>query len=305
MNVRSELFEARNAVTWRLGRQALKLRKSSPEILFAAGVAGVVVGTVLACRATLKVHEVNEKAEHDKKMADGMYEVGNPEYSETDHRRDLALVQLRRVAGIARIYGPAIGVGIVSVGMLRKSHNILNTRNAGLMAAYAVLDKGFNEYRERVLELVGPEKEKELRYGFEEREFVTETKNGPKVIHKNTVDVRKPTSVYARVFGDFNQNWSPQPEYNVIFLRAQQNYANDMLNARGHVFLNEVYDFLGLERTKAGAVVGWVKGSGGDDCIDFGIFDGQNMDGFYDFVTGREGSIVLDFNVDGVIYDKI
>lgn len=297
--------DARNAVTWRTGRQVLKFQKSSPEILFAVGVTGVVVGTVLACRATLKVHEINETAEADKKTADAMHEVGSPKYSDADHRRDLAKIQVRRIASITKLYGPAIGVGVLSIGALRKSHNILNARNAGLMAAYAALDKGFSEYRERVLELVGPDKERELRYGSEEREFVTDTKNGPKVVNKNTVDINKPTSIYARLFTEFNPNWSPQPEYNVIFLRAQQNYANDMLRARGHVFLNEVYDMLGLDRTTAGAVVGWVLNGEGDNCIDFGIFEGQNQDGFFDFVTGREGSIMLDFNVDGVVHDKI
>jgi hypothetical protein len=63
---------------------------------------------------------------------------------------------------------------------------------------------------------------------------------------------------------------------------------------------------LGIDRSKAGSVVGWVitKEGTGDNFIDFGVFDGDNPRA-RDFVNGREGSILLDFNVDGVIYDKI
>jgi hypothetical protein len=70
------------------------------------------------------------------------------------------------------------------------------------------------------------------------------------------------------------------------------------------VFLNEIHDMLGLERTKAGAVVGWVMGGDGDERIDFGVFKANEYMG-QEFVNGNERSILLDFNVDGVIYDKI
>ena len=92
-----------------------------------------------------------------------------------------------------------------------------------------------------------------------------------------------------------------------MFLRAQQQYANDKLIAQGHLFLNEVYDMLGLPRTKAGAIVGWVyddNNAVGDNFVDFGIYD-VHRETARDFVNGYERSILLDFNVDGVIYDLI
>ena len=90
---------------------------------------------------------------------------------------------------------------------------------------------------------------------------------------------------------------------NLFFLKAQQTNANVQLTVRGHVFLNEVYDMLGLPRTAAGAIVGWVRGNG-DDVIDFGIWDNNDINS--DFVNGYNRSkILLDFNVDGVIYDII
>ena len=116
------------------------------------------------------------------------------------------------------------------------------------------------------------------------------------------VDDPNGLSVYARFFDEGCEQWSKNPEYNLMFLRSQQNYYNDMLKSRGHVFLNEVYDALGIPRTQAGAVVGWMISDNGDNFIDFGVFDGDRPRA-RDFVNGYERSILLDFNVDGVIYD--
>ena len=121
---------------------------------------------------------------------------------------------------------------------------------------------------------------------------------------KTKVKVGGGYSPYARIWGrDTSNEWDPQPAYNIAKLRSVQEYCTLRLNARGHLFLNEVYDMLGLERTKPGAVVGWVWDNG-DNYVDFGVFSDKS-DRIRDFVNGREASILLDFNVDGVIYDKI
>ena len=91
-----------------------------------------------------------------------------------------------------------------------------------------------------------------------------------------------------------------------MFLRKQQEWANELLKSRGHVFLNEVYDMLGIPRTKSGQIVGWVYNSNdeySDNYIDFGVYDGGARSRA--FVNGYEKAILLDFNVDGVIYDLI
>jgi hypothetical protein len=71
------------------------------------------------------------------------------------------------------------------------------------------------------------------------------------------------------------------------------------------VFLNEVYRAIGADHTQAGSVVGWILSDTGDNYIDFGVFNGQDGDRIRDFVNGREGAVLLDFNVDGLIWDKI
>lgn len=289
------------SITSKVARQVLVSQKHSPTILFVGGVVGVIATTVMASKATLRVSEVLEESKTNLQQAKDLHESGHKDYSEDDYKKDVVYIYSRVIVEITKLYGPTILVGVASIAALTKSHNILNNRISGLTAAYAVLDKTFNEYRRRVVDTYGEEADRKFRYASEERVAVR-AKDGTetKVIR---VSPEGPSG-YARFFDQFSNSWSKEPEYNLVFLRCQQNYANDMLRARGHIFLNEVYDMLGIERSRAGAVVGWVIGNDGDNYIDFGVFDGENPRA-RDFVNGREGAILLDFNIDGVIYDKI
>lgn len=286
-----------DAIARKIASQGLMASENSPKILFVGGVVGMVGSTVLACRATLKLHELVETAETDLQTAKSLE---HREYSDHDRQKDVAIIYTRSVVRIGKLYAPAVLLGAASIGCLTKSHSILSERNLALTAAYAAVDKAFGEYRGRVVEKYGEEQDREFRYTSEEVEIIddrgvqkTQLMPGPGA-----------ESMYARFFDQYSPNWSKEPEYNLLFLRCQQNYANDMLKARGHIFLNEVYDMLGLERSRAGAVVGWVVSRDGDNYIDFGVFNGDSRNA-RDFVNGREGSILLDFNVDGIIYDKI
>jgi len=208
----------------------------------------------------------------------------------------------RQVGKVIRLYTPAALVGGASILCLTKSHNILQERNLALAAAYAAVDKAFEEYRVRVVEKYGEDQDREFRYATEEIEY--ENPETGKIETQKVLSRSNEHSQYARFFDQFSPSWSKEPEYNLLFLRCQQNWANDLLKARGHVFLNEVYDMLGIGRSKAGAVVGWMISDEGDNYIDFGVFEADN-EMARNFVNGREGSILLDFNVDGVIYDRI
>jgi hypothetical protein len=307
MNIGSKLTVAKNLVTSKAGRQLLKTQKASPTILFGAGVIGVVATAVMASRATLKLEDVLHKNEHDQMRANDLLAKDSPRYTAKDYTKDVATLKTRLVLDVAKLYAPAIVLGIGSICALTGSHVILSRRNAGLAAAYTALDKSFKDYRKRVTEFVGSEKERELRMESETREIDFTTADG--VEGKALVNtVKGDLSEYAKFFSKETSNsWSPQADYNLVFLRAQQQYMNDKLRASGHVFLNEVYDALGLERTPAGAVTGWVLNNkkGGDNFVDFGIFTDENRDAFHEFMTSREGAIWLDFNVDGVVYDLI
>jgi Family of unknown function (DUF6353) len=283
-----------------IARNALHLQKASPELLLSVGIAGMVGSTILACRATLKVDTVMDEAKMNLNAAKTM---DHPNYSEKDRSRDISLIYFQSGVKVAKLYLPSVLVGVASIYALRTSHGILNRRNIALTAAYGALEKGFTEYRSRVVQKYGEEEDRNLRYGTREVEIVDPKTKKKKTVTRVALD---DPSIYARFFDPTSTSWSKEPEYNLIFLKCQQNWANDLLRSRGHVFLNEVYDMLGIPRSKAGAVVGWVlsRDDSTDNFVNFGVFDGKRQI-VRDFVNGNEGAILLDFNVDGVIYDKL
>lgn len=303
-------IELINKLTRNLNRVTIKLRKRSPEILAVAGVAGVVVSAVAACKATTKLNTVLEESKkqvetiHDYAEANGYSE----EYTEEDMKKDLVITYAQTGVKLVKLYAPSVILGTLSVGALLTSNNILRKRNVALAAAYTAIDTSFKEYRGRVIERFGRELDKELKYNIKAKEIeetVVDEKGKEKKI-KKTVNVVDPGqySDYARFFDDGCIGWEKDPEYNLMFLKHQQNYANELLKTRGHLFLNEVYDMLGIPRSKAGQVVGWIydeKNPIGDNFVDFGIYDLYNEKS-RDFVNGYERTILLDFNVDGDIW---
>jgi hypothetical protein len=288
------------AISLKFGQTRLATLENSPKILFGVGIVSMIGSTVVASRATLKLHDVLEVTAIDIKAANDVREMHEDQYSEQDMQKDKMIIYTRAGVRIARLYAPAVGLGVIGVVSLTKSHNILQDRYTGLAAAYAALDKGFREYRQRVIDKYGVAEDEQFRY---DTEYLVEGDGKGK--KKQQVRVGPgASSVYARFFDPLSSRWSPEPEYNVVFLNCQQNYWNDVLNSRGHVFLNEVYDNLGIPRSQAGQVVGWLRGNG-DNYIDFGIWHDDARDKVRDFVNGREGAILLDFNVDGPIFNKI
>lgn len=302
-------------LTRTFNRTGLKIKKYSPEILMVTGTVGVVASGVMACRATLKINEILNDT---KDTIDKIHEVSSDpdmkdKYSEEDSKKDLAIVYTQTAWKLIKLYGPSVGLGVASIGCMIGSNRILNKRNVALAAAYKAVDTSFKEYRGRVVERFGKELDKELRYNIKAQEIeeVSVDENGNEVVKKTTVDVMENDpnrySQYAIVFDDGNDGWDPDPERTKFFLIQQQNWANERLKSQGHLFLNEVYDMLGVKRTKAGAQVGWVydeKNQNGDNYVDFGIFDIYSPKA-RDFVNGLEKVIVLDFNVDGCILDMI
>lgn len=299
-----------------MGKTGLKLKKYSPEILVVAGVVGTVASAVMACQATLKVNEVLEKS---KKQIDSIHEcaadaslVESGEYSPEDTKKDLAIVYAQTGLQFAKLYGPAVILGVLSITSILASNNILRKRNIALGAAYATLDQSFKDYRKRVVDRFGEAVDRELKYNIKAQkveEMETDPETGKQKKVKKTIEVSDGqfVSPYARFFDESSRYFEKNPELNLMFLRAEQNFANDRLKARGYVFLNEIYERLGIPTTKAGQVVGWIydpKNGKGDNYIDFGIYD-MNREKVRDFVNGYERVILLDFNVDGDILNEI
>ena len=302
-----------NKIIRTFNKVGFKFKKHSPEILVIAGIVGTVTSAVMACKATAKANVIME--EHKEQM-DKIHEVAettnNDEYSEEDLKKDTTIVCVQTGVKYAKLYGPSVALGVLSITSILAGHNITRKRNVALAAAYTAVDKSFKEYRGRVVERFGKDLDRELRYNIKAKEFtdtVKDEKTGKEKVTKNIVNVVDPNlySEYARIYDDGCNGWTKDPELNLAFLKKQQNYADDRLKARGYLFLNEVYDILGIPRTKAGQVVGWIYDEEhpiGDNFVDFGIFN-ADIEKTRDFVNGYERSIILDFNVDGPILDRM
>lgn len=286
-----------------LGILGKRLDVASPKLLLAAGIGGFVATTVLASKATLKADTILDAAQ--EKLEDMQNLVAtNDAYSDEDYLRDRIYFYAMIAGEIARVYTPAVVVGSFSIFCFVKSNHILSERNVALTAAYAGLHKSFEAYRKRVRALVGDEKERDIYFDAETVTREVKHDDGKTLAITEKKVGQNAFSQYARFFDETSTNWTRTPEYNFVFLRAQQNWANDMLRTRGYVFLNEVYDMLGLERSYQGQVTGWMIDGDGDNFIDFGFMDGER-ERARAFVNGLEGAVLLDFNVDGVIIDKI
>lgn len=295
-----------NKLTQVAGKAGLKVKKYSPEILFVAGTVGVCICVYKACKATLKLEEtIDKKQEVIDTIKDNRESNDEDVYPMAEYRKDISKAYIGTGVELAKLYGSSVVIGAVSISMLVGSHKILRDRNIALMAAYSALDTDYKKLFTRVKDKYGEEEAYNLRHGIVEEEVEVENlETGEKKTEKKSSAKVEDISKYARFFDESSKYWHKNPEYNLIFARDMQNYANDMLYSRGSVFLNEVYDMFDIPRTKDGAIVGWVLDKDGNGYIDFGLYD-MSRERTRAFVNGYEPCILLDFNVDGVVYDKL
>lgn len=294
-----------------INKVAFKMKKHTPEILVIAGVGGTIVTTVMACKATTKIDEVlAENKEQIAKTKNYVEETGfSDKYTEKDYQKDLTVMYTQRGLKLFKLYAPAIAVGTISITAILAGHNVLKKRNVALAAAYEVVNKNFKDYRGRVVDRFGNELDRELRYNIRKEEVektVIDEKTGKERTVKEITEIADidPSSEYAKFFDESCPGWTKDPEYNLMFLRNQQQYANDLLESRGYLFLNEVYEMLGIQRTRQGQVIGWIYDKNVIDKVNFGIYNIANPANRR-FVNGYERSILLDFNVDGDILNAI
>ncbi len=292
-----------------LNKIGFGLKKRSPEILVAVGVVGTVVSAVMACKATTKIDTILDET---KEQLDKIHEyAGNPDvaekYNAEDAKKDTAIVYAQTGVKLAKLYAPAVGLGILSISSILASNNILRKRNMAISAALAAATQDFKDYRNRVIERFGKEVDHQLRYNIKAEEIeetVTDEKGKEKKV-KKSIEVADPNaSGYVKYFTRSNPYWEEDSSYVEMFLRSQQNYANDKLKATGHLTLNDVYDMLGFHDSKAGMVVGWIYDldhPNGDNYVEFDVkkVNLPNEQG------GYEEAYAIDFNVDGNIYNEM
>lgn len=306
----------------KIAESSVKILSNNKEKMLLIGGIGAGVGaTVLACRATLKAQKVVDIHKHNSKVIKEACEY-DPEYAESsEHTKDVVMNYANTGAQLAKMYAPSLVLGATSICCLVAEHAFMEKKVdnlektvASVTAAYVAVDTAFKKYRKRVVEKYGKEEDQKLLHG-EHTETVTETDltTGKTKKVKKTFVEDPDTSEYAKFFDCLSTQFMyldpeqkrPDWDANIRFLTCQRAYAQQKLELQGYLFLNEVYEMLGLKPTKAGQVVGWVfdpENPDIDSFIDFGTFAIRN----HRTINGFEDEcILLDFNVDGVIIDKV
>lgn len=311
------LSKITTAITNKLGNTGLKISKASPDIFIIAGVAGMVGAYILGCKEATELEEVN------KEVKAALEEVHNAResLSEGEYARKLTQTYLYAGMAYAKLFGPSVALGTVSIVSILKGKSILKRRNLALMAAYKALDNKFRRVSSNMIERYGKEEYLDFLTGRHEEEVKEklpdeETGEWTGAVAKSTlpvVDIPLDGSEYGRWFDKANSTqYDKSSIYNLAYVKGIETYMNQLLQSRGHVFLNEVYDALGFARTPEGAVAGWVVGNG-DSYIDFGLTDHvwvRNKNAVDNPVDPSDirffdKGFWLDFNVDGLIFDKI
>ena len=297
----------------------VKFQKVSPQVMTVAGGVAVVAGVVLACRATLKIDDILDRhSETIKKIQEGKALANGDTivYSEEDYKKDLAITYTRTAVDLVKRYAPAALTVFAGIGLMAGGNYILGNRLAAVTAAYTVCKDEFDSYRDRVKKQFGEAVERDIRDNLRIDE-VTETvtdENGEEKEVSTSIEHRD-DSYYVRFFDKSSTHWSNSTYENACFLKCKWNECQYLLHSRGYLFLREVFEMLDIQKLDdsdnhkrksnpdISSIVGWVTTKDGStmNMVDFGI---ENFDEIAKIVPNGEG-IRLEFNVDGVIYDRI
>lgn len=308
--------EIMGKVTRAASKCGYKLKKASPTIMIVGAAIGGVTATVLACKATIKAQDI--MTEHYAQVesihtAKKQIEDGTVQLSEGDITTTYVQTGLK----LAKVYAPAVTLGAVSLGCMFGSHHIMSKRNASLTAAYIALDKAFEEYKSRVSDRFGSRVQEELEHNIKAVELESKRTNeqGVEETIKEYKDIAmQHTSPYTCIFDETVDTWQPDNMLNRNYLFLMEQAANKRLRTQGHLFLNDVLASLGTHggvtlKTPEGQIVGWIYDPNDptrQNHVDFGVTNYVEGDeALNSFINGGERSVMLRFNCDGPIIDKI
>lgn len=220
-----------------------------------------------------------------------------------DARKGLAKSYGKTAKTVLKLYAIPVSLSVISVSTILVSHGIIRQRNATLSAAYTLLNKTFEDYRQRVREKHGEEADENFRYGLEnakKTETETDPETGKEKKKTKTVKVYNDehSSDFIYVIDKHNPFWEKSASYTRMQLELHQGYMNDIYESQGYMFLSDVCKDLMLPISKKSQICGWKKGRG-DEGINFRIKESYKNNEFGEL----EPVFLLDFNVDGVILD--
>ena len=253
--------------------------ESRTGLLTGIGVVAGLAGTVLACRATLKVAAKAE--EHKKLIEDTKASCAEAEMDEKATHKEVSKAYRHIGVEYVRKFWPAVGLLTVGYGLIIRAHCIEVAKNEALMTAYIGLEQLLNKYRARVAEQVGEEREAQI---FKQAKvdqanenkigkYAGQFRNGSYLLFNDSCTDYQEGCPQANDFaiGIIEQ------ELNQKFVSYAPVYVNDVMRACGHEEINGGWD--------------WVKAKGLTDGIDFKLHDPDFNPEFakgYGFIKGQE-----------------
>lgn len=287
-----------------------RISKHAPTILSVTASAGVIATGYLAWQAGTRFEDVEgrdwERRKECQRNADNIPDEEVPKYER--------MLRIKFILDTAYTVAPAAIVGAATITMIYFSNSISKKRLAAVGAAYTALQTAFDGYKKTMVDALGKETVEKIvapklpNVGKSAEEILSSDNksDAANVVDAVLASVRD-LSPYARIISEESSNcWDDNEDYTSENLKAVQVWANRRLERKGHLFLNEVFDQLGLSRTREGAVVGWIKNSEvGDGYVSFGDFDASIYRVPSDDYSRVDSNFIVDFNVDGMIWDKI
>lgn len=279
-----------------IGKVKLGAKRNAPELLLGAGLITGTACVITASRSTLKAQDINNQSQINKLRLAADFEQGL--INEEEFRKEVIKHYSKLGLSLLKEYSIPLGLYGATVACIFSSYKIQKNRQMALSAALTACTTAYAT-------LV-----KKIKNGAENGLTAKEVLEGVEVVEKVDPETGEVTmervqgdavcGLYSARFDKYSTCWEKDKFQNECTLQSEQNWANDRLRLQGYLFLNDVYDRLGLPRTKAGQIVGWTLEGEGDGYVDFGIQDCSN----YDDVRFDNNAFDLDFNVDGDILSK-
>ena len=287
-----------------LHKLAFGLRKVGPEIGTVAGMAGIAVSAIYLYKAVNESKDILAKVKEEvKKLED-----------EGADEKDIKAVKIAGGVAVAKKVAIPVGLAVASSATVLGIHHEMRKENRRLSEVITQTSLAYNALKNEIREQLGDEQADELIYGVrkpDKKEIKEIEENSPRK-DEITDEERKSyrisdgeeitPSPYAVFFDETCNNYTDDPEYNKNTLILLQAQLNERLKRIGYVYLNEVYEKLGVEKTEAGHVMGWRyaphdPNHEGDNQIDFNMWDIRSRANRR-FINGYEPVVLLDFNID-------
>ena len=287
-----------------------KVKVNSPTLLLIAGTTAVVTGTALAVKGGLELDRITDQhAETLDRIADAKEDENLPEYTEEKAEGDVVRTYYNTGRELVKTFAPAVALVGLGIGCFFWSNGIMKHRNLLLAGTVTALEQSFQQYRQRVIEEFGEDKDQDYRTGVyrsEEKVKITDPETGKKkTVKKEVINVdEQRIDLYTRIYDDGNPGWTKDPERTFMHLKGIQKIFQDQYDAWGYVYFSEVLKELGYKETAMSRNCGWFNDENSDGRIDFGFGDLSNP-ATVRFINGEETGVLLNFNCDGFIADRV